>query len=149
MRYSIYLKNLGISRLDVFKMNHYGIRNEFEKLKYGTSCHEMWSLDTVLACEIYIRLKHLYEQYHYQDDFADRSLDYCEDDSKEFWERYDQIADERFKKVLYSLETIIKIYFEIEDEEFSKDMFENPNSQWNKVREGLKILGEGLWGVGI
>lgn len=142
MRYSKYLKDLGITRRDFFRMNHFGLRNEFEKIKYGTNYHEMWNLDIVLACEIYPRLKHLYEKYHYICNFSDRSLEYNMED-------YKAIADTRFNKVLYALETMLKIRYDIIEQEESKDMLTNPESQLNRVKEGLKILGEGFWGVGI
>jgi hypothetical protein len=144
MHYSKYFKDLGISRWNIFKLTHWHINTEFERFKYGTSYHEMWSLDTVLCCEIYPRLKHLYEKYHYQCDFADHSIN-----AEENSELYEQIADERFKKVLWALETHIKIYFGIIDEEIDISMFGNPDSQYNKIKEGFKILGEGIWGVGV
>ena len=102
----------------------------------------MWNLDLILAIEIYPRLKHLYEKYHYVCNFSDTKIE-------AFSEEYNKVADDRFNQVLYSFEMIIKIWLNPELEEFPSDMIENPNSQYNKIQEGLKIFGEGFWGVGI
>jgi len=148
MKYSKYLKDLGMTRKDVFKLNHFGIRNELERIKYGTNYHEMWSLDVVLACEIYPKLKRLYDKYHYLCNFGDATL-LNEIMTAQGNDLYDKTADERFQKVLCAFETIIKIYSGLEEEQLDADMFENIDSQYNKVKEGLKIFGEGFWGVGI
>lgn len=144
MRYSKYLKDLGLSRIGYLKLkyNHCGIFTKYETLKYGTNWHEMWNLDIILAIEIYPRLKHLYEKYHYVCNFSDTSVE-------DFSEKYDKVADERFNKVLYSFEMLIKIWLNPELEECPNDMLTNPNSQYNKIQEGFNIFGEGFWEVGI
>jgi hypothetical protein len=53
MNYNKYLKDLGMTRKMFWHLKHKGIRNEFERIKYGSNYHEMWGLDTILACEIY------------------------------------------------------------------------------------------------
>ena len=146
MKYNKYIKELGITRWQFFKFNHYNIRNEFEKIEYGTNYHEMWSLDTFLAVEIYVRLRHLHDKYHWQCNFSDRNVSAITDIE---CIEYERVAIERFDKVIYAFETIIKIYFDLIEEEYYEGFLDDPNSQNNKVLEGLKIFGEGMWGCGI
>ena len=139
MKYNKYLKELGVRRFDYFRFKHFGIKNEFERFKYGTNYHEMWNLDTVLACEIYTRLRHLHEKYNFVCNFShDENYNY---DNEKF--------EEHFKAVLWSFATIIQIYFDVVEDEYDFDTLNDENSQNNRVQRGLRIFANGFWGVGI
>ena len=154
MKYNKYLKELGMTRKMFWRLKHKGIYNELERSKFGANYHEMWNLTTVLACEIYCRLKLMHDKYYYACNFqedADGTNHIHDTDS-------DKIDESNFDKVLWSLKEIIKqftddtyddkFYTKTNDEE-EKLNFEAMKSNDNKIWEGLHILGNNFYGLGI
>jgi hypothetical protein len=118
----------------------------------------MWGLDTILACEIYCRLKLMHEKYYYACEFQEDAdgtnhlIDGIQKLKDENTNK-DKIDETNFDKVLWSLKQIILKYV---DEDYDNQFYPNEKFDYDKMKandnriwEGLHILGNNFYGLGI